>query len=223
VGRIWTEFPATRKEFAPDFPSNPTGDSVELTLSVILPVHNAELSLVGNVHELLEVLPDISARFEILIVDDGSTDQTADVAYELARCYPQVNVVRHAMRQGSSAAIQTGMVRTTGDVVFVHDDDTPISATELRSLWSLRNEQDLVSARAEKPLAPAGQTAATPRLTREMHSSHNALAGLGGIQMFRRQGIEQLSVAELATAEFFSQRAPRSPRRRESIVAGILH
>ncbi len=216
-------FPDTRKEFEFDFPFNLTGDSVELTLSVILPVHNVELTLAGNVYELLEVLPDISAHFEILIVDDGSIDQTADVAYELARCYPQVNVVRHAERQGLSAAIQTGMVRTTGDIVFVHDDDSPISAAELRTLWSLRNDQDLVSARADKPLPPAERTISPTNPTRGLHSSHDMSGGLGSVQMFRRQGIEQLPDTERAAAEFFLQRPPRSPRRRQSKVASVVN
>jgi glycosyltransferase involved in cell wall biosynthesis len=195
---------------------------VELTLSVILPVHNAELSLAGNVYELLEVLPDISARFEILIVDDGSTDQTAEVAYELARCYPQVNVVRHAERRGLSAAIQAGMVRTTGDIVFVHDDDAPISAAELRTLWSLRNDQDLVSARAETPLPAPGRVTAPAKPTRGLHPSHEISGGLGSVQMFRRQGFEQLPDSDRAVAEFFLQRPPRAPRRRDSKVATVV-
>lgn len=194
---------------------------MDLTLSVILPVHNAELSLASNVYEILEVLPDISSRFEILIVDDGSTDQTADVAYELARCYPQVNVVRHAERRGLSAAIQAGMVRTTGDIVFVHDDAAPISAAELRTLWALRNEQDLVSARADTPLPSPGRGHTPTKPKRGLHPSHDRASGLGSVQMFRRQGIDQLPDSDRAAAEFFLQRPPRPPRRRDSTVATV--
>ena len=50
------------------------------SLSVVVPVHNAERNLTQRIGRLLEVLPDLVAKFEVLIVDDGSADQTMEVA-----------------------------------------------------------------------------------------------------------------------------------------------
>jgi glycosyltransferase involved in cell wall biosynthesis len=170
---------------------------VDLSLSVVLPVHNAEATLTHNVYELLDVLPEIATRFEILIVDDGSTDHTDEIAHELARCYPQVRVVRHARRRGPSAAMETGMTRTTGDVVFVHDEATPISATELRQLWSMRNDSELVTARAEMPRRFSTRHV-LDRVSAWGGQRHWASAahGPGGVQMIRREAVEELAALE---------------------------
>jgi cellulose synthase/poly-beta-1,6-N-acetylglucosamine synthase-like glycosyltransferase len=171
---------------------------VDLSLSVVLPVHNAETTLTHNVYELLDVLPEIATRFEVLIVDDGSTDHTEEIAHELAHCYPQVHVVRHARRRGTNAAIQTGMTRTTGDVVFVHDESTPISASELRNLWSLRNDRELVMARAEMP-CPFPSPHVLDRLSAWGDQMHNAPAalGFGGMQMIRREAAAELAATDM--------------------------
>lgn len=101
------------------------GDDLTPSLSVIVPVRNAEETLAAAVQSLLETLPDLTQRFEILIVDDASTDHTADVADELRRTYPQVRVVRHGWQWGMPAAVLTGRKHCRHDVVLVlprHDD-----------------------------------------------------------------------------------------------------
>ena len=108
------------------------------SLSVVLPVHNAESTLARQVAELLDVLPELTSSFEVLIVDDGSTDQTEESAQELAREFPQLRVIRHAQRRGIPEVVKTGMEETSGDVVFVHDEQLPLRPSDLRRLWALR-------------------------------------------------------------------------------------
>ena len=83
---------------------------MEYSLSALLPVHNAQATLAATVHEFLEILPEVTPRFEVVIADDGSTDATIEVADELATCYPQVSAVRHARRLGRVAAIRTELL-----------------------------------------------------------------------------------------------------------------
>ncbi|NLX54385.1 MAG: glycosyltransferase family 2 protein [Planctomycetaceae bacterium] len=172
-------------------------------MSVVLPVHNAETTLTHNVYELLDVLPEIASRFEVLIVDDGSTDHTEEIAHELARCYPQVCTVRHTRRRGANAAIQTGMAHTTGDIVFVHDEATPISASELRNLWSLRNDCRLVVARTEMPCRSPG-----PHVRERQAAWDNsvpetsAVLGGSGMQMIRRAAVAELVDSDTGHSTF---------------------
>src|SRR3990172_7759911 len=81
------------------------GDSVlNKSLTIVLPVHNAESRLRTNVRELLELASELTAKFGVLIIDDGSTDATYEVAEELAAHFPQVSVRRHRQCRGLGAA-----------------------------------------------------------------------------------------------------------------------
>jgi len=111
------------------------------TLSALLPVYNAQENLEADVSEILDVLAEAARRFELWILDDGSIDDTADVARGLANQYPQVRVVRHPVRLGLNEAIQTGLDHTHGEVILVGDEDYCLDAEDLRTLWQLRDMQ----------------------------------------------------------------------------------
>ena len=91
-------------------------------VSAIVPVHNGEARLPQCVERLVETLSDLAQRFEILIVDDASTDQTVEVARQLVSQYPQVRVLRHRRKLGTSASIQSGIAQARGRAVVLQDD-----------------------------------------------------------------------------------------------------
>jgi glycosyltransferase involved in cell wall biosynthesis len=103
---------------------------VSRSLSVLLPVKDAQATLIESVHEILEVVTDSKDPFEVIIIDDGSTDATSEVAHELTRHYPQIRVVRHGTPQGREAAIRTGLQRSRGEVVVLRDNDHGFSLVE---------------------------------------------------------------------------------------------
>ncbi len=105
------------------------------SLTIVLPVHNAESHLRKNVIELLELASDLTSRFAVLVIDDGSTDATSEVAEELAAHYPQVTVRRQRMRRGLSATIDYVERRVRSDAVIVHDGVTPIDLQQMRREW----------------------------------------------------------------------------------------
>jgi glycosyltransferase involved in cell wall biosynthesis len=85
----------------------------------LLPVHDVQSSLTETVTEVLEAAADMTDRFELVIIDDGSADATGEVAAELSRHYPQIRTVRHKRHLGQDAAIRTGLAESSGDMVFV--------------------------------------------------------------------------------------------------------
>jgi hypothetical protein len=105
------------------------------SLTVVLPVYNGETRLRKSVHEILELASELTSKFGVLIIDDGSNDATFEVAEELAAHYPQVSVRRQRHRSGLGSAIDFAQRSVRSDAVIVHDGITPIDAGEIRSLW----------------------------------------------------------------------------------------
>ena len=105
------------------------------SLTIVLPVHNGESRLRNCVREILEVASDLTSAFGILIVDDGSTDATFEVAAELSARYPQVSVRRHRYHRGLGPTIDYVQRNVRSDAVMIHDGVTPIDANQMRNEW----------------------------------------------------------------------------------------
>lgn len=105
------------------------------SLTIVLPVYNAESRLRKNVRDVLELASELTAKFGVLIVDDGSTDATFEVAEELAAHFPQVKVHRHRHRRGLGATIEYVQRRVRTDAVMVHDGVTPMDPGQMRITW----------------------------------------------------------------------------------------
>lgn len=99
--------------------SESTANDYPACLSVVVPVFNEASTLAEVVEKLLKV----PCLLEIIIVDDSSTDGTAEVARRLAELYSQVRSVRHQRNSGKTAALKTGFALTTGQLVIVQDAD----------------------------------------------------------------------------------------------------
>ena len=94
-------------------------------LTVLLPVRDAQSSLAATVTEVLEMASDLSEHFELVIIDDGSSDATSEVAHELSRRYPQIRTLHYASPLGEEAALRAGFAQSGGDVVFVRGGRSP--------------------------------------------------------------------------------------------------
>lgn len=118
--------------------------TLQHSLSVVLAVYNAEQTLTEKIAKLLDILPDLTNRFEVLVIDQGSADQTLEVAHDLAREYPQIRVSQHLQRLDRSAIIETALGRASGELLFVQDEDAPIDSSKFQRLWAMRAGETVV-------------------------------------------------------------------------------
>lgn len=91
--------------------------------SVILPVFNERENLEPLLTELAAVLEGLGGAFEVIAVDDGSTDGSGEELHRLQQRWPWLRVVRHRFNAGQSAAFLTGFARARGEVIMTMDAD----------------------------------------------------------------------------------------------------
>jgi dolichol-phosphate mannosyltransferase len=105
-------------------------------LSVILPAYNEEENIAVVLRTALDALPEIAPEHEVIVVDDGSRDGTAQVVQGMLGEHDgRLRLVRHTANQGYGAAIRTGFRHATGDLLFYTDSDNQFDISELR--WFL--------------------------------------------------------------------------------------
>jgi glycosyltransferase involved in cell wall biosynthesis len=96
-------------------------------LSVVIPVFNEEATLEEMVGKVLDV-PNL---LEVVIVDDGSTDRTPEIALRLASENPKIRIDRHSKNSGKTEALKTGFSLSSGDIVIVQDADFEYDPSEI--------------------------------------------------------------------------------------------
>jgi glycosyltransferase involved in cell wall biosynthesis len=115
-------------------------------LSVFFPAYNDSGTIASMVIRAVQAASKLTADYEVIVVDDGSSDATAAVADELARTYPKVRVIHHEGNRGYGGALQTGIRSATKELIFYTDGDAQYDPGELALLWPhLTPDADLVN------------------------------------------------------------------------------
>lgn len=114
-------------------------------LSIVLPAYNEAPNIPVAVGRALDVLPRLTEDFEVIVVDDGSRDDTAAAAQELVEShYPNVRLLRHDRNRGYGAALRTGFQHARHDLVFYTDADNQFDIAELEYFLPMLEEHDMV-------------------------------------------------------------------------------
>jgi glycosyltransferase involved in cell wall biosynthesis len=116
------------------------------SLSVVVPVYNEEDNLLPLHRQLSEVLGQMESDYEILVIDDGSTDHSFAVLTQLLREDPHLKVIRFRRNYGQTAAMAAGLAHARGQVIVTLDGDLQNDPQEIpRLLAKLAEGYDLVS------------------------------------------------------------------------------
>jgi glycosyltransferase involved in cell wall biosynthesis len=125
------------------------------SLSFFFPAYNEEGNLGPMVEQAFAVLPNFVSEYEIIIVDDGSQDGTAQEAEALAAAHPEVRYIRHDTNRGYGEALRSGLRAARYDAVFFTDGDQQFDLAELALAWPLLRDSDVVVGYRIKRADPA--------------------------------------------------------------------
>lgn len=134
-----------------------------MDLSIVIPLYNEQESLT-ELHDWIKRVVDAAGfSYEIIFVDDGSTDGSWSVIEKLASSNSAVHAIRFRCNQGKSPALYHGFLKATGDVVITMDADLQDSPDEIPELYRMIKEDgfDLVSGYKQKRYDPLSKTIPT--------------------------------------------------------------
>ena len=104
-------------------------------LSIFFPAYNDSGTIASLVITALRTARKLTPDHEVIVVNDGSADGTAEILEELASIYPQVRIVTHEKNRGYGGALRTGFATATRELVFYTDGDAQYDPAEMEALW----------------------------------------------------------------------------------------
>ena len=116
-----------------------------MRLSVVVPCYNEEANVARVVDQAVGVARRLASEIEVIVVDDGSTDETRVILEVLERSVPELRVIEHLRNRGYGAAVRSGFRASTKDYVFLTDGDGQFDLSELSNAVRLLREHDVVA------------------------------------------------------------------------------
>ncbi len=114
-------------------------------ISVFFPAYNDGGTIASMVLSAILVLESLTDDYEVIVVNDGSSDYTKDILDELERRYAEVRVVHHEKNRGYGGALRTGFATAAKEFIFYTDGDAQYDVRDLPPLWEqMKDGVDLV-------------------------------------------------------------------------------
>jgi len=164
-------------------------------LSVIVPARNEEERIVEFLRDTLSSLDALGFDYEVVVVDDGSTDRTRERAISAANS-PHVKVVGYDDNVGKGFALKYGFAYTSGDIVVFIDSDRDISPKQIARYVGGTEQADIVIASKWHPKSHTGMPLIRRFLSHGFHLMVILLTGLrvsdtqAGMKAFTRRVLE---------------------------------
>jgi glycosyltransferase involved in cell wall biosynthesis len=169
-----------------------------LDISVVVPLYNEQESLSELTSWIDRVAIENNLSYEIIMVDDGSTDDSWDIVEQLKEQFPAIKGIRFARNYGKSAALYCGFEAAEGEVVFTMDADLQDSPDEIPEMRRMILEEgyDLVSGWKKKRYDPAGKRLPSKffNMTARIVSGIKLHDFNCGLKAYRRRVIKSIEV-----------------------------
>lgn len=163
------------------------------TATILLPVHNEEANIGARLQNLVEL--DIPpSRTSILVISDGSTDATVEIAREVAERHPHIHVLELAQRGGKAGGLNAGLERATGEVVVFTDAGIRVEPGSLTALLEPFADPAVGCTSGEDRVEEAGGEGLYGRYElslRRMESRVSSIVGASGSWYAQRRSLCQ--------------------------------
>lgn len=113
-------------------------------ISIVIPVYNEEENIPLLAKKIFSVMPGMGEKFEVIFVDDGSTDRSADVMRGLRDICPQIRIIRLRRNCGQSAAFDCGFKAAKGDIIVTLDADLQNDPDDIPQMIKKLKDCDMV-------------------------------------------------------------------------------
>ena len=165
--------------------------------SIVIPVYNEEDSLNELVERIEKATKDLQQAYEILFINDGSTDKSQEVIDRLASTYNNIGSITFRKNFGKSAALSAGFKHVKYDIIFTMDADLQDDPVEIpRFLAEIENGYDLVTGWKENRLDPKEKTipsklfnAMTSKMSGLKLNDYNC-----GFKCYKREVLEEIDL-----------------------------
>jgi dolichol-phosphate mannosyltransferase len=175
-----------------------------MELSIISPMYNEEENIEGTVQEIRRVLADYEKPWELILVNDGSTDRTLEVATQIAAQYQNISVVSYPLNRGRGYALRTGFAHANGRLLITIESDLSWNAECILEMLKKFDEDITIDVVLGSPYMKGGRTENIPFTRLAISKPGNKILGLaikGNLnmvtQMFRGYRREVIDALEL--------------------------
>ncbi len=169
-------------------------------ISIIMPAYNEVKNISRTIDETITTLDDHGLEFEVIVVDDGSTDETYDKATSLINKYQTLRVVRYEKNMGKGYALKYGFKLARGDLILFLDADSDLPSSQVHTFFDsmVTNKADIVIGSRRHPMSEVH----IPLTRRILSIGYSLLIKIlfnlcvsdtqVGIKLFRREVLQQV-------------------------------
>lgn len=170
-----------------------------MDISVVVPLFNESESLPELTDWIRRVMLANNFSYEIILVDDGSTDNSWQIILGLKKTHEEISAIKFRRNYGKSAALNVGFAAAQGDVVITMDADLQDSPDEIPELYDrvMRQGADLVSGWKQKRYDPPSKTIPTKlfnAVTRKMSGIYNLHDFNCGLKAYKKDVVKNIEV-----------------------------
>jgi glycosyltransferase involved in cell wall biosynthesis len=145
-------------------------------ISIIMPAYNEADCILGSIVDIAKQFDAVSKDFEIIVVDDGSVDDTRKIVEGLTN--PKLKLIGSKINQGKGYALKLGVYHATGQFTFLVDSDSEIRPTELMSYLEALRYAEIVIGSKRHPLSSVRTTAMRKFLSLGFNLLERLLTGM---------------------------------------------